>query len=222
MKSNSQYKIISVGGSIIIPQTGFDIKFLKKFRQLILARVKKGEKFILIIGGGATCRTYQQAANQSAPLINYDLEMLGIQTTILNAYFVKLLFRGYVHDEVVINPTKKINTKKPIIVGAGWKPGFSTDTDAVILAGIYNVKEVFNLSNIEYVYDKDPRKFKDAKKLESLTFKEALTDKQIEVLDNNAISLCMEHKIPILVFDLGKEGNIEKAVSGQKIGTLIS
>jgi len=164
----NNYKILSVGGSIIIPKSGFDIKFLKKFRKLILDRVKKGEKFILVIGGGATCRAYQQAAEKVAGLKNFDLELLGIQSTIFNAHFVKFLFKGFVHEEVIVNPTKKIKAKKPIIIGAGWKPGFSTDCDAVLLAKQFGAKELLNLSNIEYVYDKDPGKFKNAKKIEKI------------------------------------------------------
>jgi len=164
----NNYKILSVGGSIIIPKSGFDIKFLKKFRKLILDRVKKGEKFILVIGGGATCRAYQQAAEKVAGLKNFDLELLGIQSTIFNAHFVKFLFKGFVHEEIIVNPTKKIKTSKPIIIGAGWKPGFSTDCDAVLLAKQFGAKELLNLSNIEYVYDKDPGKFKNAKMIEKI------------------------------------------------------
>ncbi len=71
-------KIISVGGSIIIPKTGFDIPFLKKFRQLILRQIKKGERFILVIGGGAICRKYQDAAKQIVSLSDTDLDWIGI------------------------------------------------------------------------------------------------------------------------------------------------
>jgi uridylate kinase len=78
MNKTSSYKILSVGGSIIIPKTGFDIKFLKKFRAMILARVKKGEKFVLVIGGGATCRVYQDALKKTTKISNVDLDWLGI------------------------------------------------------------------------------------------------------------------------------------------------
>ncbi|HYE59889.1 MAG TPA: UMP kinase, partial [Candidatus Kapabacteria bacterium] len=97
-------KILSVGGSIIIPKTGFDVSFLKQFRSLILRQVKKGERFILVIGGGATCRQYQTAAKSVLPLTNEDLDWIGIHTTIFNANFVKYLFKGYAHPEIVTNP----------------------------------------------------------------------------------------------------------------------
>lgn len=167
------YKIISVGGSIIIPKTGFDIKFLKKFRQLILNRVKKGEKFILVIGGGATCRNYQQALSKIIKVSNTDLDWLGIYSTWFNAEFVRLMFGKYAHPEVIKNPTLQLanarsGQAKPIIVCGGWKTGGSTDKDAVLLAKNFGAKELINLSNIEYVYDKDPRKFKNAEKIEKI------------------------------------------------------
>ncbi|MBI4427198.1 MAG: UMP kinase [Candidatus Magasanikbacteria bacterium] len=173
MSKESPYKILSVGGSIIIPKTGFDVKFLKKFRQLILSRVRKGDKFVLVIGGGATCRAYQNALTQAIKLPNRQLHWLGIYTTWFNAEFVRLLFSGkYVYESVIKNPTDKIVTNKSIIIAGGWKPGFSTDTDSVLLAKQFCAKEVLNLSNIDYVYDKDPNKFSNTKKIEKINWKD--------------------------------------------------
>lgn len=170
----SQYKIISVGGSIIIPSTGFDIKFLKKFRELILSRVKKGEKFVLVVGGGFTCRQYQEALSKVKKVSHTELDWLGIYTTWFNAEFVRLMFGDYAYEKVVKNPTLRLGSgqaKKPIIIAGGWKPGCSTDKDAVFLAKNFGAKELLNLSNIAYVYDKDPRKFKEAKKIEKINWK---------------------------------------------------
>lgn len=169
MKKN--LKIISVGGSIIIPKTGFDIPFLKKFRTFILNEVKKGTKFILVIGGGATCRQYQQAAKKVTKLSNTDLDWIGIHTTIFNAQFVRFLFKDHAYKEVIRDPSHKIKTNKPIIIGAGYEPGHSTDMDAVLLAETYGAKEIINLSNIECVYDKDPSKYKNAKKIHEIDWK---------------------------------------------------
>ncbi len=124
------YKILSVGGSIIIPKEGFDVSFLKKFKALILEEVKKGQKFILVIGGGGTCRQYQQAAAKMTNLTKEDLDMIGIETTKLNAHFVRFLFKEHAYKDIILNPGKRQPTKKPILVAAGWKPGHSTDTDA--------------------------------------------------------------------------------------------
>ncbi len=168
----TKFKILSVGGSIIIPPTGFDIEFLKRFRELILAEVKKGQQFILVIGGGATARQYQQAVKECGTSSDVEVDWVGIKTTALNAEFVRVLFGDSAHTEVVTNPTKKVKTKRPIIVACGWKPGCSTDKDAVLLAKTYGAKEVVNLSNIDYVYDSDPRVNQNAKKLEKITWKE--------------------------------------------------
>ena len=159
------YKILSVGGSIVIPKNGFEVAWLKKFRALILAEVKKGQRFILVIGGGATCRQYQSAAAKVAKLTSTDLDWLGIKSTVFNAEFVRTLFKGYAYEKVVTNPTRRVKTSRPIIVAAGWKPGCSTDKDAALLAKTYGASEVINLSNIDYVYTSDPKKNPQAKKI---------------------------------------------------------
>ena len=161
--------IISLGGSVIVPET-VDVNFLKKFKALILKHVKQGKKFILITGGGKTCRKYQQAAGKVNKIKTLDLDLIGIATTRLNAELVRSIFGDKAFDTVVYDPTKKCKTNKPIIIGAGWKPGCSTDKDAVLFAQAYKANKVINVSNVSYVYDKDPNKFKDAKKLKSLTW----------------------------------------------------
>jgi uridylate kinase len=170
MKQN--YKIISIGGSIIIPKTGFDIEFLKKFRKLIVDEIKQGGRFILVVGGGATCRQYQNALKAVIPMTSEQLDWLGIYSTQFNARFVQMMFSGIAHLEIITDPTKKIKTTKSLIIGAGWKPGCSTDTDAVYLARTYGAKEIVNFTNIDYVYDKDPRTHADAQKLEHISWKE--------------------------------------------------
>ncbi len=166
------FKVLSVGGSIIVPPSGFDINFLKKFRDLILRRVQAGDKFVLVVGGGATCRNYQTAAKAVRPLTDIELDWLGIKTTWFNAEFIRLIFGKHAHKEVVTNPTNKLITNKPIIVAGGWKPGRSTDYDAVLLAKNLAAETVFNLSNVNFVYDKDPNKFNDARKITKTTWSE--------------------------------------------------
>jgi len=164
------YKVLSVGGSIIIPKTGFDVGFLKKFHALLLSRVKKGDKFVLVIGGGATCRQYQKAAKEVANLSNAKLDWLGCATTWFNAEFVRMLFERQAYERIIVNPTEKIKTNKSIIMAGAWKPGSSTDRSAVLFAKTFGAKEVINLSNIDYVFDKDPNKFSDAKKIEKISW----------------------------------------------------
>jgi uridylate kinase len=167
----SKLFVISLGGSLINPGQ-VDTGFLKKFHNLILSEIKKGSRFILITGGGALCRHYQKALNIIAKPKNDDLDWLGIYTTRFNAQLVRLSFGKMSHPIVIEDPNKKVAFKEKILVAGGWMPGRSTDDDAVRLAHIYGAKTVINLSNIDYVYTKDPRKFKDAKKIESISWED--------------------------------------------------
>ncbi len=166
------YTVLSLGGSIVIPKTGFDSDFLKSLRKFVLARVKKGQRFILVVGGGATCRQYQQGIKSALPkLTNYDLDYLGIRSTWLNASFVHMLFQDVAYKEIMIDPRENVKTSKPIIVAGGWKPGWSTDYVATLHAKRTGAKHVLNLSNIEYAYDKDPNVYDDAVKIEQIDWK---------------------------------------------------
>ncbi len=168
--SKKEYKIISVGGSTIIPDRGFNITFLKDFRNLILTHVKNGERFILVVGGGSTCRVYQRVAKEVAGLSDEALDWLGIYTTWYNAEFVRMLFGELAHQTVAKNPNKKIKTSKPIIVAGGWKPGCSTDRDAVLFAKVYGSKEIINASNVDYIYTVDPKTHPEARPLKNISW----------------------------------------------------
>jgi uridylate kinase len=161
--------VISLGGSLINPGQ-VDTAFLKNFRRLILAEAKKGNRFILITGGGALCRQYQNSLRSLANPTGADLDWLGIYTTRFNAQLVRLMFGKLSNPKVVEDPNTKVIFKEKILLAGGWAPGRSTDDDAVRLAKIYGGTTVINLSNIDYVYTKDPRKFKDAKKIENISW----------------------------------------------------
>ena len=169
-KGKMETVIISLGGSLIVP-SGVDVNFLKKFRQLILRHIRN-KKFIIISGGGKTCRVYQKAAAKITKLTDEDLDWLGIHATRLNAHLLRTIFRDYAYPKVIRNPNEKIRLNKPLLIAAGYKPGCSTDHDAVSLAKNLGVKTLFNLTNTDYVYDKDPNKYKDAKPLNDMKWKE--------------------------------------------------
>lgn len=170
MKSNTT--IISVGGSIVNPPSGFDREFLRAFRSLIRTEVKKGHKFVLVIGGGATCRVYQKALKDACGKItDFNLDEMGIAATKMNAEFIRLFFRDLAYKEVLVDPTQKVNTGKKVLVASGWKPGSSSDKSAVLFAKTYGAKEMLNLSNISHVYTKDPKKYKDAIKIDAIDWK---------------------------------------------------
>jgi len=162
--------IISLGGSLIVPDE-IDTVFLKKFRELVLSHVKKGKSFFIICGGGKITREYQEASSEITKLTREDLDWLGIHSTRLNAHLLRTIFRKESHPNIVKNPTKKINLKKKILIAAGWKPGCSTDYDAVLLAKNFRIKTIVNLTDIDYVYDKDPKKHKNAKPIKQISWR---------------------------------------------------
>ncbi|HLC61339.1 MAG TPA: UMP kinase [Candidatus Nanoarchaeia archaeon] len=161
--------VLSLGGSLICPED-YDFDFLKKFKNLIEKFIKKDYKFIIICGGGKLARNFQEIASKSSKLDNEELDWLGIYATKINAHIVKSIFDECSEEFVVSNPNKKINFKKNVLIASGWKPGCSTDYDAVLIAKIFGVNGVINLSNVDFVYDKDPKKNRDAKKIEKMNW----------------------------------------------------
>lgn len=162
--------VISLGGSIIVPSE-VDVNFLKKFKQMILKSIKV-KRFIIICGGGKTCRKYQDAAGKVTELTHEDLDWLGIHATRLNAHLIRTIFRGYAYSRIIKNPDEKIDLDKPLLIAAGYKPGSSTDFDAVLLAKNFGVKTLINLTDMDYVYDKDPDKYKNAKPIKQMKWSE--------------------------------------------------
>lgn len=163
--------ILSLGGSLIFPDE-IDVDFLKKFKELILRHIKKGKRFVIITGGGKICRRYQNAAYEISKISNLEKDWLGIHVTRMNARFVRSVFHEIAKPEIIKDPTKKIAFKGSVLIGAGWKPGCSTDYDAVLLAKNLKIKKLVNMSNIEHVCDKDPNKFKDAKPINNITWED--------------------------------------------------
>ena len=163
--------VVSVGGSLIVPDQ-IDINFLTRFKTLILEKVQRGFTFSIITGGGKIARRYQEAANAVTPLSRHDLDWIGIHSTRLNAQLLRNIFVGYAHPQVIKNPTIDIEADEPIIIAAGWQPGCSTDYDAVLMAKNLDARRLVNLSNIDYVYDSDPKKNPSAKKIEKISWAE--------------------------------------------------
>lgn len=163
--------IISVGGSLIVPEA-IDTDFLASFKQFVIKRIEKGDRFILIAGGGKTCRKYQDAAAHVSGIDDEEKDWIGIHSTRLNAHLLRTIFKLHANPVVVKNFDEELpEFNEKILVGAGWKPGWSTDYIAVLLAKKYGAKSVVNLSNIDYVYSEDPRVNKDAKKFDNISWK---------------------------------------------------
>lgn len=166
--------VLSLGGSIVAPEK-VDVAFLTSFKKAISGYLeeKKDARLILTVGGGSPARIYQGAAREIAPNLDAsELDWLGIRATHLNGALIRAVFSEYVKNELVINPTGDFEFEGRVLVAAGWKPGFSTDTDAVYLAKKFGAKTVINLSNIKKVYTDDPRKNPEAKPLDSISWKD--------------------------------------------------
>jgi len=164
--------IISLGGAIVVPELP-NPSFISLFRDIILNWVKRGKKFVIIVGGGKTCRRYNETLSNVIDATNEDLDWMGIYSTHLNAQLVRLSFKNNdVYRDIITDPSTARGIENSIIIGAGWKPGCSTDTDAVLVAKELGAKKIINLSNIDYVYDSDPRTNPDAKKFENISWKQ--------------------------------------------------
>ncbi|HQT83003.1 MAG: UMP kinase [Parcubacteria group bacterium 20-58-5] len=171
MSSTNERVVVSVGGSLIVPDR-IDIRFLARFKELILEKVRRGLTFSIIAGGGKTARRYQEAANAITPLSAQDTDWIGIHATRLNAQLLRNIFAEYAYPEVITNKEIDVETDKPLLFAAGGKPGSSTDYGAVLLAKNQGAMRLVNLSNIDYVYDKDPKRYPDAKKVEKISWTE--------------------------------------------------
>lgn len=229
MISNTNNTIVlSLGGSLIYPKE-IDVAYLKQFRELILSYISQGKRFGIITGGGSICREYIKKANEITSLHNSQNDMIGILTTRANAQLVREIFGDLAYKDVVIDYSKKIETNKSIIVGAGWIPGSSTDKDAVLLGKMFSAKTIVNLTNVDYVYTKDPRKFSDAKPIKKTTWKEF---KQIIggewkagmnlPFDPIAAGLAEKEKMKVIILNGANVENLQHSLAGKDfVGTVI-
>lgn len=163
--------IISVGGSLVVPNGGIDTQFLTNLNEFIRNKLARNphRQFFLTVGGGATARKYRDAGKAViGKLTRDDLDWLGIHATRLNAHLIRTIFHDVAHPHIIEHYEIIRKATESVVVASGWKPGWSTDFCAVLLAEDYGIKTIINLSNITQVYDKDPNKFPDAKPLEKL------------------------------------------------------
>jgi len=172
--TNQKTVVISLGGSLIVPDE-IQTAFLKEFKKFVLKFIKKDYRFVVVTGGGSICRKYQKAAAAVSKLTDEDKDWLGIHATRLNAHLIRTIFKKEAYPVVLDSPHKPISTKRySLYIASGWKPGWSTDFDAVVLAKRFKAQKIVNLSNIDYIYDKNPKLFKDAKPIKEMKWPEYL------------------------------------------------
>ena len=219
--------VISLGGSLIFPDD-LDKNFLNNFKKIVSKYTKKEYKFIIVCGGGKLARAFQQVASKAKKLSNEELDWLGIYATKINAHFLKSLFGEHAEQNIISNPNKKINFKKNILIASGWIPGWSTDYDAVLLAKNLRQNKIINMSNVDYVYDKDPKKYKEAKKIEKINWSEyskLISNKWKAGMNApfDPVAAKEAKKLGMKVFIIGKDlKNLENLLERKKFrGTVI-
>ncbi len=201
-------------------------------RQIKSAR-SGGTEVAVVIGGGNIFRGLTAAASgmdrstadymgMLATMLNGlalqdALEKIDVDTRVLTAIEIRELAELYIRRRAVRHLEKG---RVVIFVCGTGNPYFTTDTAAALRAVEINADLILKATKVDGVYSKDPVKHKDAKKFKELTYLQVLK-KNLRVMDATAVSLCMENRLPIVVFDINKTGNIKKAVNGDKIGTVI-
>jgi len=228
--------IISLGGSLVAPtdKVGIDLEFLKNFRHSLQKYFGSGPsagsgfKFFILVGGGKVARNYQKALLEFGAKPS-ERDWIGINVTILNAEVVRQLFGGYSYSKIIADPRKKIKTTKDIVVGGGYKPGWSTDYVSVLTAKTYGIKTIINFTNIDYVYNKDPHKFPDAKAIKEINwkdFRKIIGDKWTPGLsmpfDPRASKLAGRLKLKVIMINGRKLKRLEDFLNNKPfIGTTI-
>ncbi len=221
--------VVSLGGSLIVPED-IDTEFLKDFRELVLSQVEKGKKFVIIAGGGKLNRKYNDAAKIISNPSNEDLDWLGIASLRLNAELLRVIFGDFAYGEVVTNLTKPFPFEKPVVIGSAFGPGRSSDWNAVQAAKTVGAKKVVNLSNIDYVYDSDPKVNPSAKKFERISWQDyrALTPKEwnprlSSPFDPVASKGAEEESMEVVIMNGKPIENFKNYLEGEKfLGTIIS
>lgn len=225
--------VISVGGSVILHKKGISVTFLKRFNQLIRKLLEQDptRQFFLVIGGGTTSRKYRDAGRDVVghELTSDDLDWLGIHATRLNAHLVKTIFRDIAHPYVIKHFEIIRKVTEPVIIAAGWKPGWSTDFCNTLICEDYKVNTILNLSNIDVVYDKDPRKYKNAKpqnKMRWTKFRKLVGDVWIPGMntpfDPIAAKRAQKMNLKVVVIKGDNFPNLQKYFDGKDfVGTVI-
>lgn len=223
--------IISLGGSLIAPN-GVDIAYLQAFRKFIFDHIELGFSFVIITGGGGPAREYIESATAilDNDLTNDDKDWLGIHATRFNGHLLRTIFRSIAQVNLITNPeTGKINLKKKVVVGAGWKPGWSTDFVANKIAERYQIPVVINLSNVKQVYTADPKKDQTAQPIEDMVwadFRKIVGEEWIPGMnvpyDPIAARLADSTNTTVLVMDGKNLENLQNCFEGKEfMGTML-
>ena len=228
--------VLKLSGEALEGDRGFGIDptTIASIAQQIKDVRELGVDVVCIIGGGnffrgvegekngidrATADYIGMLATVMNGLVMSDaLEKVGVQTRVQSALEIKALCEPYIRRRAM----RHLEKGRVVIFAAGTgNPFFTTDTAAALRAVEMDAEVILKATKVDGVYDKDPVKYKDAKKFTQLSYLNVIK-KQLRVMDTTATSLCMENRLPIVVFNLTQPGNIRRVVMGEKIGTLVA
>ena len=210
---------------------GFDFDTVSRIAKEVKEIVDMGIEVGLVVGGGniwrgrsgeGMDRTTADHMGMLATCINAlalqdALEGIGVKTRVQTAIEMKEIAEPFIRRRAV----RHLEKGRVVIFGAGsGNPYFSTDTAAALRAAEIEADVILLAKNVDGVYDKDPNKFADAKKYDTLTYMEVI-EQGLQVMDTTATTLCMDNNIPILVFGIEADGNIKRAMLGENIGTIV-
>lgn len=214
--------------------TNIDPAVLEQYCEEIKAVNQEGVEIAIVIGGGNIFRGGQAASlgidrvqgdymGMLATVINgmalqSALERHGLYTRLMSGIKMEQVCEPFIRRRAI----RHLEKRRIVIFGAGiGNPYFTTDSTASLRAVEVQADVVLKGTRVDGVYTKDPEKFPDAVRYSSLTFQEAY-EKNLSIMDMTAFTLCKENKLPIIVFDMNKKGNLIKVVNGEGGGTLIS
>ncbi len=227
--------VLKMSGEVLIgtQRYGIDPEAVKSFAQEIKKVYSLGVQIAVVVGGGNIWRGISPFAQEIdrvtadymgmlATIINAlalqdALEDIGIPTRVQTAIEMAKLAEPFIRRRAIRHLEKK---RIVIFAGGTGNPYFTTDTASALRAVEIGAEIILKATKVDGVYDKDPTKYKNAKKFERISFMEAI-NRRLRVVDATALSLCWENKIPIRVFNMNKIGQIRKAVCGEKVGTII-
>ena len=232
MVQDANVFVLSLGGSLIVPNGGIDVDFLTQFHDFIRDQVSsKKRRFFITVGGGAITRHYQAAARavRQQDLSDIDADWLGVHATRLNAQLIRAIFHDLADPRVIKHYEIILKIQSPVAIAAGWKPGWSTDYCAVTVCQDYGLTQVINMTNVDQVYDKDPNKFPDAKPLGAISWAayrklvgDAWKPGMNAPFDPIASKLAQEVGVTVKILNGKNLKNLELALEGKPfVGTLI-
>lgn len=213
---------------------GVDPKRILAYSKEIKEIVDSGIELAIVIGGGNIFRGVSGASNgidrvqadymgMLATVINglalqSSLEDLKIQTRLQTAFNIEAVAEPYIKRKAV----RHLEKKRVVIFSAGTgNPFFTTDSAAVLRAIEINADVILKGTRVDGIFDNDPEKSKDAVKFKQISYDDVIA-KKLKVMDSTAFTLSKENKLPIIVFNMNKAGNLKKIIKGEKVGTIVN